>query len=126
MDKARLEVRLTRDDIMQGIPGDPCNCPIANALYRVVGDCRVTVSSDVVTFSHYPTPFECAWQEAVKLPDMARAFIAEYDEYNCRDPHEKFDPHTCELLEFDLEVGLPQECRAGHSERKTWDEEIQA
>lgn len=86
-----MKVYVTRDDIVNGIRFDPCNCPIARAICRATDigdDDRLSVS-----IFHVTKQQDGEDQEA-RLPNVAQSLIAEFDA-----------AHEVEPIQFDLEWG---------------------
>jgi hypothetical protein len=62
--QANIETDVTEDDIKNGKKGDPCNCPVALSLKRVLGKGSITVGGSVLAvvnddgFFRYEIPVE--------------------------------------------------------------------
>lgn len=93
---AKLHVKVTDDDIMFGIPGEPDACPIARAVKRTLdleGEAFLDVLVDDygihIYYPHSQKTFNAA---------IIECFIDDFDEYNPVSP-----------IEFDAdEVDQPQ------------------
>ena len=97
----KITVNVTQEDIDDGIPEEPCDCPIALALRRTLGpesEASVDVAESGPDAGHaYVGLFD---QPDVRLPDACRQFIENFDTYG-RDTPEAWTPQP---FSFELEV----------------------
>ena len=88
-----VRVRITQQDIDEGRPGDPCNCPGARAVCRALGKrlglVRISFNSLIRVFKDsrdgghsFPAP------ESIATPDVMRDFIRNYDSLKAVEPIE--------------------------------------
>lgn len=71
-----LTVAVTKEDIDQGVPGDPCQCPLARALNRALDYAEGTVDVDANEYWLGPQAKE---PRPYRLPAAASAFVLAFD-----------------------------------------------
>lgn len=96
----KLHVKVTQDDIDQGVAYDSESCPIARAIKRDYEDCAVQVGPAYATI--YSGPLRGAYE----LTDAAAAFVYDFDYICGGDPEEGWQPEPYRIFapfEFDAE-----------------------
>jgi hypothetical protein len=70
----KVIVQMTQRDVDNGIPGDPCGCPVARALKRVFQDRRVSAGEGYIWVG--PSSRRMTW----RTPGTVRYFISQFDQ----------------------------------------------
>lgn len=70
-------IRVTKNDIQRGIPGDPCSCPVARAIKRTFHWRYVGVDHESI--SRRGTMWGAEWIHQFDTPGIARRFIRKFD-----------------------------------------------
>jgi hypothetical protein len=80
---AELVVQVTADDIANGTPGSPCQCPIALAAVRALGDDWAGVlkveEDRELRIALYGNPIDVDPYATFTLPDDALEFVMRFD-----------------------------------------------
>lgn len=76
----KIEVNVTKEDIIKGVPKDGQSCPIALALLRATGADEVDVTRESITIDRGGV------RKRIKAPETATAFIDAFDYGYALDP----------------------------------------